>query len=74
MNEAKKMAITIPIVSYQSKFWKRNNVLTTKAIIKILIMGSPNVAISLWKNVSFLEATISLLPYFFSTFYYFFIT
>lgn len=62
MKDAKKIAITIPMVSYQSKSWNKNKVLTVKAINSILMIESPKVAISLWINVSLWLALISLLP------------
>ena len=40
IKEANAIAITMPIVSYQSKLEKRNTVLIAKAINNILIMGS----------------------------------
>ena len=63
INEARKIAMTIPMVSYQSKSWNKNKVLTAKAINNIFIIGSPRVAISLWMKLSFWLALISLLPW-----------
>ena len=45
INDAKKIAITIPIVSYQSNCLIKNTVLIARAINKILMIGSPKVEI-----------------------------
>ena len=69
INEARNMAITMPIVSYQSKFWNRNKVLMARAIKSILIIGSPKVAINLRIKLSFLAILIVLSPYFWRLFW-----
>lgn len=43
INDARSIAITIPTVSYQSKSLNKNITFKTRAISKILIIGSLNV-------------------------------
>ena len=65
INDAKKIAITIPSVSYQSKFLNKKTILIESAIKSIFIIGSDNYSNSILKNVLLFFLVISLLPYFF---------
>ena len=65
MNDARKIAITIPTVSYQLKSLNRNNVFIANAIKSIFIIGSPSVTNSIFKKLSFSFLLKILLPYFF---------
>ena len=65
INDAKKIAITIPSVSYQSKFLNKKTILIESAIKSIFIIGSDNDSNSILKNVLLFFLVISLLPYFF---------
>ena len=65
INDATKMAITIPIVSNQSKSLNRKIVLIARAINNIFIIGSPNVSIKSFIKLFFSFELIWLVPYFF---------
>ena len=65
INEAIKIAITIPRVSNQSKSWNKNNVFMANAINKIFIMGSPRDSKKSFEKLFFFLPIISFVPYFF---------
>ena len=64
-NDAIKIAITIPTVSYQSKSLIKNIVFIPKAINNIFIIGSDKVSNNNLKKVSLFFFVRELLPYFF---------
>ena len=63
INEAKNIAITMPTVSYQSKFWIKKIVLIASAIKRIFMIGSPSVCNKSLKKLSRFFEVIWLLPY-----------
>ena len=62
INEAKNIAINIPIVSYQSKLRNKTITLIAKAIKSIFMIGSPNDSSNNFKNVFFFTFVISFVP------------
>ena len=65
IKDAKKIAITIPIVSYQSNDLIKNTTFIASAIRSILIIGSPSDSSNNLKKLLLLLDSILLVPYFF---------
>ena len=65
INDATIIAITIPIVSYQSKSLIKNMIFIPNAINNILIIGSENVSNNSFINVSCFFFVNVFVPYFF---------
>ena len=63
INDAKNMAISIPIVSNQSKCLNKTMTLIAKAISKILMIGSAKDSSNKCQKVFFLTSVISFVPY-----------
>ena len=65
IKDATKIAMTMPIVSNQSKSWNKKIVFMAKAISKILIIGSARVSMNSLKKLFFFLLEIAFVPYFF---------